>query len=54
MRLHVIRLAGLWVWPLLLIIGVATAASDLRLVDAVAIGDIDSVRALVADNIDVN
>ena len=46
MRSKVNSLAGMWVCPLLLWAGLATAASpDLRLVDAVARQDADTARA---------
>ena len=55
MRPKVNRLAGMWVGPLLLCAGIATAADpDLRLVDAVARQDADAARALVDDGVDVN
>ena len=48
MRAKVNSLAGMWVGPLLLFAGLATAASpDLRLVNAVARQDADAARALL-------
>ena len=55
MRSKVNSLAGMWVCPLLLWAGLATAASpDLRLVDAVARQDADTARALLDEGVDVN
>ena len=49
------RLTGIWVFPLLLCAGLATAASpDLRLVTAVAEQDAQTARALLDECIDVN
>ena len=49
------RLTGVWVFPLLLCAGLATAANpDLRLVTAVAEQDAQTARALLDEGIDVN
>jgi len=49
------RLAGMWVCPLVVAVGVATSAGqDLRLVHAVADQDTHAVRALLDEGVDVN
>ena len=55
MGANVNRLVGLWVFPLVVAVGVATAAGqDRRLVSAAAAQDQDAVRALVDAGVDVN
>jgi ankyrin repeat protein len=54
MILKVRALGGWWLVCLLSVIGLLAASSDLRLVDAVQMGDKDAVRSLLEQHADVN